>query len=80
MSEAVTVPSLMMMTSTISEELLARNTHTHTHGHTWTHTHTQMYAHRHTDTHTHSLSSTINLQKQKHIFCILHWLFVEFGE
>ena len=28
MSEAVTVPSLMMMTSTVSEESLARDTHT----------------------------------------------------
>ena len=30
MSEAVTVPSLMMMTSIISEESLARDTHTQT--------------------------------------------------
>ena len=29
MSEAVTMPSLMMMTSRVSEESLARNTHTH---------------------------------------------------
>ena len=29
MSEAVTIPSLMMMTSTVSEESLARDTHTH---------------------------------------------------
>ena len=28
MSEAVTVPSLMMITSIVSEELLARDTHT----------------------------------------------------
>ena len=34
MSEAVTVPSLMMMPVTASEELLARDTHTHTHTHT----------------------------------------------
>ena len=31
MSEAVTVSSLTMMTSTVYEESLARNTHTHTH-------------------------------------------------
>ena len=31
MSEAVSVPSLMMMTSTVSEESLARDTHTETH-------------------------------------------------
>ena len=30
MYEAVTVPSLMMMTSIVSEELLVRNTHTDT--------------------------------------------------
>ena len=30
MSEAVTVPSLMMMNSIVSEESLARNTHTDT--------------------------------------------------
>ena len=29
MSEAVTVPSLMMMTSIVSEESFARDTHTH---------------------------------------------------
>ena len=31
MSEAVIVPSLTLMTSTVSEESLARDTHTHTH-------------------------------------------------
>ena len=36
MSEAVTMPSLMMMTSTFSEELLAKDTDTHTHTHTQT--------------------------------------------
>ena len=36
MTEAVTVPSLMMMTSTVSEESLVRDTHTYTH--TYTHT------------------------------------------
>ena len=42
MSEAVTVPNSMMMTSTVSEESLARDTHTHTHArtHACTHTHT----------------------------------------
>ena len=32
MSEAVTVPSLMMMTSLVSEESLASDRHTHRHG------------------------------------------------
>ena len=47
MFEAVTVNSLMMMTSTISEASLTTDTHartharTHTHTHTLTHTHTQ---------------------------------------
>ena len=31
MSEEVTVPSLIMMTSPVFEESLARDTHTHTH-------------------------------------------------
>ena len=53
MSGAVTVPSLTMMTSVVSEESLARDTHTllttqHTHNHnTHTHTHTEQ-----TPTHT----------------------------
>ena len=34
MSDAVTVPSLMMMISIVSEDSLARDTHTHTHTHT----------------------------------------------
>ena len=34
LSEVVTVPSLMMVTSIVSEESLARDTHTHTHTHT----------------------------------------------
>ena len=34
MSEAVTLPSLTMMASTVSEESLARGTHTETHTHT----------------------------------------------
>ena len=49
MSEAVTIPSLMMMTSIVSEESLARDTqtdrqtdtHAHTHTHAYTHTQTQ---------------------------------------
>ena len=45
MSEAVTVLSLTMMTSTVSEESPARDTRTHartpTHTHTHTHTHTR---------------------------------------
>ena len=32
MSEAVTVPSFIMITSIVSEESLARDTHTHTLG------------------------------------------------
>ena len=36
MSEVVTMPSLMMMTSILSEESLLRDTHTHTHTHTHT--------------------------------------------
>ena len=43
MSESVTVPSLMMMTSIVSEESLARDTHTHTR--TRTHTHVHIHAH-----------------------------------
>ena len=34
-SEAVTMPSLMMMTSILSEESVARNRHTHTHRDTY---------------------------------------------
>ena len=46
MYEAVTVPSLTMMTSTVSKESLARDTHTHTDKRTdkHTHTHTQTYS------------------------------------
>ena len=51
MSEAVTVPSLMMRTSTVSEESLVRDTHTHTQRHT------------HPLTHTHSLDSTLKFAK-----------------
>ena len=32
MSEAVTMPRMMMMALTVSEESLARDTRTHTHG------------------------------------------------
>ena len=38
MSEAVTVPSLMMMDSIVSEESLARDTHTHARARAHTHT------------------------------------------
>ena len=38
MSEAVTVPSLTMMTSTVSEESLEGGTHTDTHTYTYTYT------------------------------------------
>ena len=38
-SEAVTVPSLTMVTSTVSEESLARDTRTHARMHACTHTH-----------------------------------------
>ena len=40
MSEVVTVPSLMMITSIVFKESLARDMHTHTHIHTHTHTDT----------------------------------------
>ena len=40
MSEAVTVPNLMMMTSTVSEESIARDTDTDAHKYIHTHTHT----------------------------------------
>ena len=43
MSEAVTMPTLMM-TSIVSDESLARDTHTHTHTHTRTHIHTHTLA------------------------------------
>ena len=43
MFEAVIVPSLTMMTSTVSEELLARDTHARTRTHTHTHTHTHSF-------------------------------------
>ena len=35
MSEAITMPRLVMITSTISKESLARDTHTHTNSHKW---------------------------------------------
>ena len=49
MSEAVTVQSLTMMTSTVSEESLARGTRTQTDKHT--HMHTRMHTHTHTHIH-----------------------------
>ena len=47
MSEAVTVPSLMMMTSIVSKESLARDRHTDTHTHTHRHkvVYVQSFAH-----------------------------------
>ena len=39
-SDAVTVPNLMMITLIVSEVSLARDTHKHRHRHTHTHTHT----------------------------------------
>ena len=50
---AVTVPRLVMMTSIVSEESLARDTHTHTQtrthtlAHTDTHTYTSSHGHAH---------------------------------
>ena len=41
-SEAVTVPSLMIMTLTVSEESLARDTHTHRRTYTHRDIHTHM--------------------------------------
>ena len=65
MSEAVTMLSLMMMTSIVSEELLARDaqtdrqtdTHTHTRTHARTHgrMHVRTLAYTHTHTHTQRL-------------------------
>ena len=66
-----------MMTSTVSEESLARDTHTdiqtyrHTHTHTHTHMHARARAHtqtdRQTDRHTdrHGLGSTLIKRKEK---------------
>ena len=52
------MPRLMMMTSTVSEESLATDTHTHTHTHTHTlshaRTHVRTHAHTHTHIHTHT--------------------------
>ena len=58
MSEAVTVPSLMMVTSIVSEESLLTQARTHAHMHAHTHTHT----HAQTDTHT-QVSSTYTFSK-----------------
>ena len=51
MSVAVTMPSLNMMTSIVSEELLARDTHTHVcmYVHTRRDTNTLTVTHTHTD-------------------------------
>ena len=61
MSEAVTVPSLMMMTAIVSEESLARDTHTRTLAHTHTHTHSHTLAHSHTHTLTRTHTRTRRL-------------------
>ena len=48
MSEAVTVPNLTMITSTVSEESLARDARTHARTHTHTHTCADGHAHTYT--------------------------------
>ena len=45
MHEAVTVPNVMMMSSIVSEESLAKHTNTHTHTHSLTHSHTHNHTH-----------------------------------
>ena len=63
-SEAVTVPSVTMMTSTVSEESLARDrqrdrqTDTHAHTHARTHTRTHVRTHARTNTQ-HALTALI---------------------
>ena len=64
MPDAVPVPCLMMTTSTVSEESLARDrqtgrhpharTHMHTHTYTHARTYARTYTHTHTHTHTHN--------------------------
>ena len=67
MFEAVTVPSLMMMTSIVSEESLARDRRMHARTHTHTHTHTDT----HTHTHTHSAGTFILIFfKMFRFFCL----------
>ena len=56
MFEAVTMPSLTMMTSTVPEESLVRDTHIHTH--TCTHTHTDTDTDTDTDTYIHTHTHT----------------------
>ena len=61
MSETVTVPSSMVMTSVVFEDSLARDTHcehTHTHKHKHTHERTHARTHTHTHTHTHTYTRT----------------------
>ena len=60
MSETVIVQSLMMRTSIVSEESLARVIHTHTHTHT------------HTDGHWHHLHYNLQSRKQTKKFKKLH--------
>ena len=47
MSEAVIVPSLLMMISIVSEESLARDRHRHRHKHRQTQTYTDRQTHTH---------------------------------
>ena len=57
MSEAVTVPRLMMMASIVSEESLARDARTHTHART--HARPPARTHARTLTHRQTLTSSI---------------------
>ena len=50
MSEAVTVPSLMMVILIASEESLARDKHTYIHTYRHTDIHTYIHTYRQTDT------------------------------
>ena len=63
MSETVTMPSLIMMTSIVSKESLARDRDTDTlarmHTHACTHIHT--HSHTHTHTHMHAASSMLTV-------------------
>ena len=54
MPEAITVPSLMIMTLILSEESLARDRRTYTH----TNRRARARAHTHTHTHTHYTTHT----------------------
>ena len=56
------MPSLTVLTSTVSEKSLARDTHTHTH----THTH-HTYTHSHTLAHAHTVVWLTTLQTRRRI-------------